>query len=140
MAERSRNLGDAEIRRIVGILDGWTGKLTWDGLIKEVARHLGCTYTRQALHKHERIRLAFSLHKEAGDVGGAPKEMPVELRKATERIARLEAENKRLELENQRLLAQFARWAYNANTRNLDEAFLDRPLPTVDRGQTKERR
>jgi hypothetical protein len=48
----------------------------------------------------------------------------------------LTGENQRLKAENDRLLEQFVRWAYNASTRNLDEAFLSRPLPHVDREQT----
>lgn len=48
-----------------------------------------------------------------------------------ERIDRLKAEN-----ENNALLEQFARWAYNAHTRGLDEAFLNRALMPVDREKT----
>jgi hypothetical protein len=53
-----------------------------------------------------------------------------------QRMARLEAENERLRTENDQLLEQFARWAYNAHTRGLDEKFLNRVLPSVNRGQT----
>ena len=60
---RSRNLTPVAIEQIVSILDGWSGKLTWDLLIQSVARRLRGTYTRQALHKHERIRDAFTLRK-----------------------------------------------------------------------------
>jgi hypothetical protein len=44
---------------------------------------------------------------------------------ALQLIARLEAENARLRVENERLLEQFACWAYNAHT-----------LPAVNRDQT----
>ena len=60
-----------------------------------------------------------------------------ELQAALERIARLEAENRRLESENQRLLEQFTRWACNAHTHGLDHDFLSRALPPVNRGQTR---
>jgi hypothetical protein len=53
-----------------------------------------------------------------------------------ERIARLEAENRRLEFENNNLLEQFVRWAYNAATRGLDADFLGRSLPPVDRDRS----
>ena len=59
-----------------------------------------------------------------------------ELQKALERIAHLEAENTRLASENERLLEQYVRWAYNAHTRGLDKEFVTRPLPSVNRGQT----
>jgi hypothetical protein len=48
----------------------------------------------------------------------------------------LEAENQRLQTENDRLLEQFARWAFNAYVRGLGEAELNRPLPEIDRRQT----
>lgn len=135
---RERNLDSGAISRIVAILDGWSGKLTWDLLIDAVRRHLRADYTRQALHKHERIKRAFVHRKKAlsseptsEEVSGSP-----ELRAALERIGRLEGENGRLESENQRLLEQFACWAYNAHTRGLDHAFLSRPLPSVNRDQT----
>jgi hypothetical protein len=134
---RERNLDSGAISRIVTILDGWSGKLTWDLLIDAIRRHLRADYTRQALHKHERIKQAFAHRKKAlssepaSEVRGSP-----ELRAALERIGRLEGENGRLEVENQRLLEQFACWAYNAHTRGLDHAFLSRPLPTVNRDQT----
>lgn len=58
---------------------------------------------------------------------------------ALDRIARLESENRRLESENNQLLEQFARWAYNAHPRGLDYDFLNRPLPLVNRGQSRPR-
>ena len=61
----------------------------------------------------------------------------MELQKAMERIDRLKAENERLKDENNSLLEQFARWAYNAHTRGLDEDFLNRALMPVDREKTK---
>ena len=135
---RERNLDDEAISRIVGILDGWASKLTWELLIDTVDRHLGANYTRQALHKHERIRRAFVQRKKAlqSDPSAEVVVDPPELQAALERIARLDGENARLEAENQRLLGQFARWAYNANTRGFDRDFLNQPLPAVNRDQT----
>ncbi|WP_439890037.1 hypothetical protein ACS7SF_12250 [Ralstonia sp. 25C] len=136
---RSRNLGDEQIADIAAILDGWRGKLSWDGLVETVASRTGQQYTRQALHRHERIRLAFTVRKRAlsGQNEEEPKEAESpELKIALDRITRLEAENQRLQAENQGLLEQFARWAYNADTRNLTKEFLDNPLPPVDRARS----
>jgi hypothetical protein len=135
---RERNLDDEAISRIVGILDGWAGKLTWELLIDAVDRHLRASYTRQALHKHERIRQAFVQRKKSLQSDPSAEEFvgPPELQAAFERIARLDGENARLDAENQRLLGQFARWAYNANTRGFDRDFLNQPLPAVNRDQT----
>jgi hypothetical protein len=136
---RARNLGVEDISDIVSILDGWTGKLSWELLIQAIGLRKRATYTRQALHKHERIKQAFAVRKQllaAGRANGAPKVESPELAAALQRITRLEGENARLESENQRLLEQFARWAYNAHTRGLDQQFLSSPLPRVNRDQT----
>lgn len=138
MARRGKNLTDDAIEQIVRLLDGWSGKLTWEALIDATVARLHCRYTRQTLHKHERIRAAYALRKEA--LGGqkevgAPRGSR-QLADAMARIARFEAENQRLEAENQRLLEQFVVWAYNAHTRGLDKNSLSQPLPRVNRDQT----
>ena len=133
--QRAKNLDDAGIKNIVEILDGWSEKLTWDLLIEAINFRTHNKYTRQALHKHERIRNAFELRKTSladGDATIRNVRSP-ELQKALERIARIEAENKRLESENNQLLEQFVRWSYNAYTRGLDSEFLNQPLPPVNR-------
>lgn len=137
--KRSKNLGDAEIKQIVEILDGWSEKLTWKLLIDAIELRMYNCYTRQALYKHERIRHAFEIRKkELSERGGGVRKVESpQLQIALDRIARLETENTRLESENNQLLEQFARWAYNAHTRGLDHAFLNRALPPVNRGQTK---
>lgn len=137
--KRSKNLGDAEIKQIAEILDGWSGKLSWELLIDAIELRMFCRYTRQTLYKHERISHAFELKKNEISEGGkhVKRVTSPQLQIALDRIARLESENRRLESENNLLLEQFARWAYNAHTRGLDHEFLNRPLPSVNRGQTK---
>lgn len=138
VARRGKNLTDEAIEQIVRLLDGWEGKLTWEALIDAVVTRLHCKYTRQALHKHERISAAYALRKES--LGGQKREAVGGgsglVTDVMARIARLEAENLRLEAENQRLLEQFVVWAYNAHTRGLDKEFLSQPLPRVNRDQT----
>ena len=137
---RSKNLTDDDIESIVKILDGWSGVLQWDLLIGEVEKVLFRKYTRQGLDKHPRIKAAFTNKKvdlaSRGDADRKVASSP-ELQLATDRIARLEAELARVKAENNSLLEQFNRWAYNASLRSLDEQYLSRPLPAVDRGQSK---
>jgi hypothetical protein len=139
---REKNLDDAVVAAIVEVLDGWNGRLTWDMLIEAVKSREGLRYTRQALHRHERIRLAFTVRKKAllGQEVPPREIASLELRVALDRVARLEAENQRLAAENNALLEQFARWAYNAHTRNLTNEFLNSPLPAVDRERSKQPR
>lgn len=138
--QRSRNLSPEDVELIVGLLDGWSGTLTWTGLIECVERRLYFRYTRQALHAHQRIRDAFGLCKERlarGPRKKGVKHVSQEMRLLIERLARRDAEVERLKAENQRLMEQFVVWLYNAQIRGLGQAELGRPLPRVDRGQTK---
>lgn len=138
---RAKNLDDGAIDLIVGVFDGWSGKLTWDLLIDAVEKRMRTRYTRQALDKHARIKTAYQVTKER--LSGVPRtERPqplsaVEVGALTERLKRLEAENKRLKLENERLLEQFATWAYNAHLKGLTKGYLNSPLSRVDREVTK---
>jgi hypothetical protein len=92
---REKNLDDNVVATIVEVLDGWCGRLSWEALIQAVARRAGLSYTRQALHRHERIRLAFTVRKKAlaGAVEQSREEISPELQVAIDRMARLEAEN-----------------------------------------------
>lgn len=123
---------------------GWLGgKLTWDLLIEAIEARQKTQYTRQALSQHSRIKQAFQLTKER--LTGQPRNEQkgseglgaTEAQALLERYARLEAENARLKADNERLLEQLVVWAYNASNRGLDAGFLNRPLPKVDRDQTR---
>lgn len=138
---RAKNLDDKSIELIVGVLDGWSGKLTWGMLVDEVEKRTRARYTRQALDKHARIKAAYQLTKER--LSAVPRSdrkyklSAPEVEALTERYKRLEAENRRLKAENERLLEQFVTWAYNAHLKGVTKEFLNNPLPRVDREQTK---
>ena len=139
--DRAKNLDDNAIEIIVGILDGWSGKLTWDALIDAIGKRTRAHYTRQALDRHARIKMAYQLTKER--LSGAQrseanqKHSAVEVQAMLERYQRLQAENDRLKVENERLLEQFVTWAYNAHLKGLSKDYLNSPLLRVDREQTK---
>lgn len=138
---RAKNLDDGAIELIVSVLDGWSSKLTWDLLAEAIEKRTRVRYTRQALDKHARIKTAFQLTKER--LSGAPrtarkhKLSEAEAEALAQRYERLQAENKRLERENNRLLEQFQTWLYNAHLKGLTKEYLSTPLPRVDREQTK---
>lgn len=137
--KRSKNLDDKIIEDIVEILDGWSHELTWDGLLSAIDKRLGIRYTRQTLHKHERIRQSFVRRKKKLADGEAQTQQRAEdpvLQATLDRLARVELENDRLKQENVNLLEQFVRWTYNAGTRGLSMDFLNRDLPMISRGQT----
>lgn len=141
--KRAENLNDANIEAIVAILDGWTEKLSWYELIDAIESRMMGRYTRQALSQHERIKSAFQSTKTR--VSGQPSST----KDASFRLSEAEAKvlietNKRdkvtiarLTEEIRQLLEQYVTWAYNAHTKGLDIEFLNRPLPNIDREQTK---
>lgn len=140
MSQRARNLRDTDVAAIVGILDSWNGKLSWELLLAAIEFRMHQRYTRQALSKHSRILQAFQLRKAGiAESGRAIPKSPSspELEAALQRIARLESENLRLEAERANLLEQFARWTYNAHTRGLGLEVLNKALPEVNRDQTR---
>lgn len=133
-----KHLTDRKIEAIVEVIDGWSGKLTWDRLLEAIQPRVG-DYSRQALNNHTRIKSAFDHRKKAlrGGVAKRFEDKPVELQKALQRIERLEAENQRISRENDQLLEQFVRWGYNAANKGMSEDQLNAALPEIDRERTR---
>lgn len=132
------HLNEKDIEAICSILDGWSGKLTWEALIAETGKRIGQEFTRQTFNRHTRIKKAYDLRKVAlRDNHGRPEVRSVELQKALEVIDRLRAENQRLKAENDRLLERFVRWSNNSISRGVTMEQLDHPLVPVDRARTK---
>lgn len=137
---RAKNIDDCTIQQIIGLLDGWAAKLSWDLLVDEIFKRLGIRYTRQALDKHARIKIAYQSAKQRVSKTLRPeyhkKLTCQELGPIMERLERLAAENARLRAENGHLLEQFVTWAYNAHLKGLTKEYLSTPLPRVDREVT----
>lgn len=129
----AKHLTDQDIDKIIGILDGWKGKLTWDGLCEAASKQVGKRPTRQSLNTHQRIKQAYESKKERLKSGLKGTKAPPSLAIAGQRIARLEEENARLKNENSRLLEQYVVWQYNAYRHGLTEEKLNVPLPAIDR-------
>ncbi|MEY9829746.1 hypothetical protein ABIA25_001561 [Sinorhizobium fredii] len=137
-------LTDKEIEMIVGMLASWKGTLTWDKLLDRVRPFLRRSFTRQGLDKNESIKLAYGLAKDRIRTRpkrkGVESDLPPELAYAQQRIDTLTAEVARLETERERFLERFAIWLYNARSRGISEADLNRELPPVDRGASEVKR
>jgi hypothetical protein len=129
------HLRSQDIERIVGILEGWRETLTWDLLVEKLTQRGMPSYTRQALDRHPQIKSAFAAAKSRlrQSPPAVKRDLPVELEKAVERNHRLDAENQRLRLENNRFIEQFIRWRYNAHLKGCTEDYLNRPLPSTYR-------
>ena len=132
----AKHLTDRDIERVVGILDGWRDKLTWDALCEACAPVIGTKPARQTLAKFVRIENAFEACKSRLKNEVQEVRLPPSMRMAAERITRLERENERLKRENSELLQQFVVWQYNAHICGLSDRDLNKALPGIDRGQT----
>ncbi|MFG0339731.1 hypothetical protein ACF8FF_17640 [Pseudomonas sp. zjy_13] len=129
----AKHLTRGDIQAIVSLIDGWDGKLGWEALCDEAAALVGARPTRQTLSSHDAIKSAFDNQKKLQRTGSVVKKRPPSLDIAAQRIRRLEAENSRLTLENERLLERFQRWQYNAYKFNVSAEKLDAPLPQINR-------
>lgn len=133
----AKHLSPKDLDMIVGLIDGWEGKLAWEALCDAIEPLIGSRPTRQTLNSHEKIKSAFTHHKARLKSGFISTKRPASLSIAEQRIRRLEAENHRLERENERLLERFMRWQYNAHKFNVSADKLDAPLPFVDRDSSE---
>jgi hypothetical protein len=133
----AKHLSDRDIERVVGLLDGWHDKLSWELLSEACLPVIGTVPARQTLYRFVRIKEAFNATKErlrnpASEVKTLPS-----MRVAMQRIVRLTIENERLTRENTCLLEQFVVWQYNAFIRGMSTSELNRALPAIDRGNTE---
>lgn len=129
----AKHLDQKDIKVIKGILDGWKGKLTWNGLVDEYTRRTGVPATRQKLSRNIQLANAFKDRKEQLSTGLPNVSTPQTLRQAGQRIERLTAQVNRVTKENERLLEQFRIWQYNAYKHGLSDDQLNDPLPRIDR-------
>lgn len=132
----AKHLTERDIGLVVGLIDGWDGKLTWDMLCEAAAKTLESRPTRQTLNSHRRIKAAFSSKKDLLR-SGVESKRPASLDIAGQRIKRLEHENNRLKAENATLIEQFIRWQYNAYKRGITKQVLEAPMPFIDRDSSE---
>lgn len=133
----AKHLTERDIKLVIGLIDAWEGKLTWEALCDEAESLIGTRATRQTFSAHAHIKSAFGDKKAQQKTGLQPTKRPQSLAIAEQRIHRLESENQRIKAENERLLERFIRWQYNAQKRGLSQAMLDAHLPVIDRDSSE---
>lgn len=133
----AKHLTERDIKLVIGLIDAWESKLTWEALCDEAESLIGTRPTRQTFNAHARIKSAFADKKVQQKTGLQPTKRPQSLAIAQQRIHRLESESQRLKAENERLLERFIRWQYNAQKRGLSQAVLDAHLPVIDRDSSE---
>jgi hypothetical protein len=114
-----RRLTDEDVSIAVRLLDGWTGKLSWDRFIAMLAAELGgARYTKPGLRKQARILNAWQMARQrlegSLESAGDPRHGDAAVVQLRQTVGRLRNENARLEQENRDLLERFMRWSHNA--------------------------
>mgnify|MGYP000011465727 CR=1 FL=1 len=137
---RHRNLTEYDIQVLIDLIDGWEGKLTWDGLCDRADEVFGFRPSRQTLNSHLAVKSAFDAKKNHAKAGPQPSRRPSSLSYAEQRIRKLESEVERHKDENRRLIETFIRWQYNAQKRGITKAMLDEHLPVIDRDSSETKR
>jgi hypothetical protein len=136
----ARHLTDADIALAVRLLDGWTGKLTWERYRVLLAAELdGAPYTKAGLRKQSRILNAWeraqSRLKGSMEAAGVPSNGDAAVAQLQQRVQRLLNTIARLEQENQDLLVRFERWSHNAAfDKGMTLKQLDRDIVFPGRG------
>lgn len=92
------SLSTRQIRKIEGLIHGWTTKLTWDLLVGRIKTDLGITTTRQTLNTYTSIKTAYTDKKQM--LRGKPTEA---LMRFTKKDLSLAEENQKLKAENKAL-------------------------------------
>ena len=135
MAKKAPRLSDQNIEVAVTLLDGWTGKLTWDRYLALLETEIGHRYSKVAMHNQPRIKSAWQLAqrrlKEARSSAGVRGHGDAAVAELRRRIDELNARNERLEQENRDLLVRFRLWSHNAFRKGLTESDLNKRLPIL---------
>jgi hypothetical protein len=141
--QRAPDLTEATIAVVVDLLDGWTGKLTWDLLIAEVLRLTGFEYSRFTFAEYPGIANAFTIKKRklSGTLARGPRTpRDGQILAALDEAQRFREKAERLERENELLLEQFLMWAVNAERHGVTIAQLNAPLALPNRERSKKAR
>lgn len=129
---------DNTIEHAVRLLDGWSGKLTWDAYLDALTLKINHRYTKAAMLRHQRIKISWNIAKlRVQDQLKPNAEKSLESELTEIKIKVLQDATERLTRENNQLLEQFVRWAHNAASRGLTPYDLDKELPMINRKPIK---
>ena len=138
--ERAPDVTPDLIQAILGLVDGWKGKLTWALLITAVQKETGFEYSRFTFAEYPEIVNAVDLRKKAlkGTLAkGRLEPRDERVKAALDQVDRYRAKVERLEAENEMLLEQFVTWATNAERKGVTMAMLNAPLSKPSRDRSK---
>lgn len=127
----AKHINSYHEKKIVDFINKWPvdNKLTWDVLCDKLVGIIDKRPSRQSLSSHVRIAESFNVKKATIKSGVIHTVKPANLKVASQRIRRLEAENEALKELNVRYLEQFKVWLYNAHLKQITIEELNNPLP-----------
>jgi hypothetical protein len=132
---RSPNLKPEAVEKILQLIDGWEGRLTWRSLVEAIRVRFGATYSRTALHYHPRIQNAFSRRRQKVSAPSTPRLTYTQHLRAT--LAKERERVRRSEADYDRLMEQTLTIITNAGLRGLSEEDMLRPLAQLKRASRR---
>lgn len=136
VGNRGKKLTPERVKQIIQIIENLVGVVSWQRVVESIERTLLIHYTRQGLASHQAIRGAYRAAVQRSE-REATNGTTTRRARRDARVDRYKADNDRLSRENQRLMNMHITWLYNAYLHGLSEEQLNKPIPPVNRGQTR---
>ncbi|EFT2512444.1 hypothetical protein HVG70_004522, partial [Salmonella enterica] len=128
----AKHLSRRDIDYILYSITDWNmkgDKLTWNNLCKKVSKKIGKTPTRQSLYTHKEIVNLYTAKKKAIRQNGELVEKPSSIKKAYEKIDKLEIKVAELSNLNNILQENIAKLQYSCYLKGIKEHEIEENFP-----------
>ena len=132
----AKHLSRRDIDYILYSITDWNmkgDKLTWNNLCKKVSKKIGKTPTRQSLYTHKEIVNLYTAKKKAIRQNGELVEKPSSIKKAYEKIDKLEIKVAELSNLNNILQENIAKLQYSCYLTGIKEHEIEENFPIIKR-------
>ncbi|EFT3351697.1 hypothetical protein OU578_13845 [Escherichia coli] len=132
----AKHLSRRDIDYILYSITDWNmkgDKLTWNNLCKKVSKKIGKTPTRQSLYTHKEIVNLYTAKKKAIRQNGELVEKPSSIKKAYEKIDKLEIKVAELSNLNNILQENIAKLQYSCYLKGIKEHEIEENFPIIKR-------
>ncbi|EIF9757413.1 MULTISPECIES: hypothetical protein [Enterobacterales] len=132
----AKHLSRRDIDYILYSITEWnmkSDKLTWDNLCKKVSRKIGKTPTRQSLYTHKEIVDLYMAKKKAIRQKVDLADKPSSIKKAYEKIDKLEIKVAELSNLNNILQENIAKLQYSCYLKGIKEHEIEENFPIIKR-------
>lgn len=131
----AKHLNRRDINYILNSITEWNlkEKLTWDNLCKKVSRKIGKTPTRQSLYTYKEIVNLYMAKKKAIRQKVDLVDKPSSIKKAYEKIDKLEIKVAELSNLNNILQENIAKLQYSCYLKGIKEHEIEENFPIIKR-------